>query len=58
MSVAVLLVPALIMAQSQKITIGTMTLKDGGEYNGELSMGKPNGMGKTTWSNGNWYEGE
>ena len=46
------------MATAQGITLGSCTTRDGGEYNGEMAQGKPNGKGKTTWKNGNWYEGE
>ena len=45
-------------AGAQKITLGSTTTKDGGEYNGEMSAGKPHGKGKTTYKNGNTYEGE
>ena len=43
---------------AQKMTLGTAITKDGGEYNGELQSGKPHGKGRTTYKNGNIYEGE
>ena len=46
-----------LLAGAQKITLGTCTTKDGGEYNGEMSAGKPEGKGKTIYKNGNRYEG-
>ena len=42
---------------AQKITLGTCTTKDGGEYSGEMVGGKPQGKGKATYKNGNRYEG-
>ena len=45
-------------ADAQKITLGSATTKDGGEYQGEMVMGKPNGKGKAVYKNGNLYEGE
>ena len=45
-------------ATAQKITLGSCTTRDGGEYSGEMASGKPHGKGKTTWKNGNLYEGE
>ena len=47
-----------MMASAQSITLGSCTTRDGGEYNGEMAQGKPNGKGKTVWKNGNWYEGD
>jgi hypothetical protein len=41
---------------AQKITLGSCITKDKGEYNGEMSAGKPNGKGKTVWKNGDVYE--
>ena len=43
-------------AEAQKITLGSATTKDGGEYQGEMLMGKPNGKGKAVYKNGNWYD--
>ena len=43
---------------AQKITIGTLTTKDGGDYNGEIQSGKPHGKGRTVYKNGNVYEGQ
>ena len=45
-------------AEAQKITLGSTTTKDGGEYQGETVMGKPHGKGKAVYKNGNWYEGD
>ena len=41
-----------------QIKIGNYRFKDGGEYVGELKGRKPNGKGKTTFKNGDTYEGE
>ena len=45
-------------ADAQKITLRSATTKDGGEYQGDMVMGKPNGKGKAVYKNGNLYEGE
>ena len=47
-----------LSTSAQKITLGSCTLKDGGEYKGEMSAGKPHGKGKTMWKDGDWFEGE
>ena len=47
-----------LTAGAQKITLGSATTKDGGEYQGEMMSGKPQGKGKTIYKNGNVYEGE
>ena len=47
-----------LLGSAQKITLGSATTKDGGDYQGELLAGKPHGKGRTTWENGNTYEGE
>ena len=36
-----------LAAGAQSITLGSCTTHDGGEYNGEMQGGKPNGKGKT-----------
>ena len=33
-------------AQAQKITLGSCVTKDGGDYNGEMTGGKPHGKGR------------
>ena len=43
---------------AQKLTLGSVTTKDGGSYQGELLQGKPHGKGTTNYNNGNVYEGE
>ena len=47
-----------LMVGAQKITLGSAKTKDGGDYNGEMVAGKPNGKGRTIYKNGNSYEGE
>ena len=37
------------MATAQKITLGSCATHDGGNYNGEMAVGKPHGKGTTTW---------
>ena len=51
-----LLIPTVVHAQ--KITLGSCTTKDGGQYKGEMMSGKPEGKGKTLYKNGDVYEGE
>ena len=43
---------------AQKITLGSVKTKDGGQYQGEIMMGKPHGKGRTVYKNGNTYEGQ
>ena len=43
---------------AQKISLGTCETHDNGIYQGEMLGGKPHGKGKTTFSNGDIYEGE
>ena len=57
MNITIYILVAALMAfpmfgLAQKITLGSYTTKDGGEYNGEMTVGKPHGKGKTTWKNG------
>jgi hypothetical protein len=52
----ILLLP--LTAGAQKLTLGSTTTKDGGQYQGEMMQGKPHGKGKVTYNNGNVYEGE
>ena len=47
-----------LIVEAQKITLGSAKTKDGGDYNGEMVAGKPNGKGRTIYKNGNSYEGE
>ena len=47
-----------LLCSAQKMTLGTTVTRDGGEYSGEMVVGKPQGKGKATYANGNWYEGE
>ena len=44
--------------EAQEISVGSYRFRDGGEYSGELFRGKPWGKGKTTYKNGDYYEGE
>jgi hypothetical protein len=34
---------------AQKITLGSVKTKDGGQYQGEIMMGKPHGKGRTVY---------
>ena len=43
---------------AQKITLGSCTTKDGGQYKGEMVAGKPHGKGNVLYPNGDIYEGE
>ena len=43
---------------AQKISLGSTTTKEGGDYQGEMMLGKPHGKGKVQYKNGNIYEGE
>ena len=36
----IILMTFVLTMSAQKITLGSMTLKDGGEYNGEMQAGK------------------
>lgn len=47
-----------LSAVAQKITLGQTTTKDGGEYQGEMVAGKPQGKGRAVYKNGDLYEGE
>ena len=47
-----------VVAGAQKITLGSAVTKDGGQYQGEMVMGKPHGKGKAVYKDGNCYEGE
>ena len=47
-SATILLFPFALMAQ--KITLGSCTTKDGGEFQGEMVQGKPHGKGKTVYN--------
>ena len=42
---------------AQKITLGSCTTHDGGQYKGEMVSGKPNGKGNTLFKNGDTFEG-
>ena len=35
-----------LSASAQKITLGSATTKDGGQYQGEMMQGKPHGKGR------------
>ena len=37
--------------------IGKLNLIGGGNYEGQVKDGMPNGHGKTIWDNGNYYQG-
>ena len=45
-------------ASAQKITLGSCTTHDGGQYKGEMVSGRPNGKGSTIYKNGDIYEGQ
>ena len=53
-----LLITSPFTLYAQKITLGSCTTADGGDYKGEMVSGKPHGKGRTTYKNGDWYEGE
>ena len=53
LSIIVLTLFLTLTAEAQKITLGSATTKDGGDYQGEMVQGKPNGKGKTYYKNGN-----
>ena len=42
---------------AQKITLGSCTTRDNGQYKGEMVCGKPHGKGQTVFKNGDVYEG-
>lgn len=46
-----------VMLWGQKITLGSCTTKDGGQYKGEMVGGKPHGKGTTVFATGDTYEG-
>ena len=46
-----------LSAGAQKISLGSCTTKDGGQYKGEMVSGKPQGKGATVFPNGDTYEG-
>ena len=48
---------SLTTISAQKIVVGSVTLKDGGIYTGELMGGKPGGKGRVQYNNGDTYEG-
>ena len=52
-----ILAAAFTTVSAQKVTLGSCTTKDNGQYNGEMQSGKPQGKGRTVWTNGNTYEG-
>ena len=45
-----------LASQAQKITVGSCTMKDGGEYRGEMMSGRPHGKGITKWKDGDTFE--
>ena len=47
-----------LCGSAQKISMGSCTTRDGGEYKGEMVAGKPHGKGNTVFKNGDTYEGE
>ena len=56
LAIIIALFPITLFAQ--KITLGSCTTKDNGEYKGEMLSGKPNGKGTTVYKNGDRFEGE
>ena len=44
-----------VLAEAQKITVGTCTTKDGAAYNGEMLGSKPHGKGIAKFKNGDVY---
>ena len=47
-----------LVSSAQKITLGSCVTKEGANYKGEMSGGKPHGKGSATYKNGDIYEGE
>ena len=43
---------------AQKLTLGSCTTHDKGQYKGQMQGGKPNGKGTTIFKNGDTFEGE
>ena len=56
--VTTIIATATLTVSAQKITLGSCTMKDGGQYQGEMQAGKPHGKGKTVWKDGDVFEGE
>lgn len=56
--ISVFLITFSISLSAQKITLGSCTTADGGDYKGEMASGKPHGKGRATYKNGDWYDGE
>ena len=54
----IILLSVSLLAQAQKVTLGSCATIDNGQYQGEMLGGKPNGKGRTTFPNGDTYEGE
>ena len=48
----ILLAALSVVGSAQKITLGSATTKDGGDYQGEMVAGKPQGKGKAVYKNG------
>ena len=46
-----------VAVSAQRITLGSCKMKDGGSYQGEMQAGKPHGKGRTTWKDGDVFEG-
>ena len=51
-----LLMPLFLSAQ--KIVLGSCSTHDGGQYKGQMMIGKPNGKGHSVFKDGDTYEGE
>ena len=50
--IALLLAFSPLAASAQKISLGSCSTRDGGQYKGEMVSGKPQGKGTTVYTNG------
>lgn len=55
--ISILFIASPVSLYAQKIYLGSCTTRDGGQYKGEMSGGKPNGKGTTIFKTGDTYEG-
>ena len=55
--IAILMAFSPLTMFAQKISLGSCTTRDGGQYKGEMVGGKPQGKGTTVYKNGDTYQG-